>query len=54
MVVHNCNPRTLEAEARGLRVGGKSGLHSKTLYQKIKQQKELIISLVGQIFNDPY
>jgi hypothetical protein len=34
IVVHTCNSSALEAEAGGLRDGGQSGLHSKSLSQK--------------------
>jgi hypothetical protein len=41
VVIHSCNPSTQEAEAEGLRVQGQPGLHSKTLFQKIKGRKNI-------------
>jgi hypothetical protein len=40
MVVHNCNPSTLEAEGRELQVPGQPKLHSETLSQTNKQTKK--------------
>jgi hypothetical protein len=38
--VHSYNPCTQEVEAGGLRVQSQLGLHSKTLSQKNKKQKQ--------------
>jgi hypothetical protein len=40
VVAHFCNLGTQEAEARGSRVSDQSGLHSKTLSQKKKTNKD--------------
>jgi hypothetical protein len=39
IVVHNCNPSTLEAEGGGLRVWNQPGLHNKTLSQNKNKNK---------------
>jgi hypothetical protein len=56
VVVHNCNPRTQEAEAGGWRVWGQSVLHSKfkaTLEDSVskKQTKILISQSMNELIN---
>jgi hypothetical protein len=41
MVVHIYNPTTWEVEAGSLQVQGQPGLHSDTLFQKIKTKQNL-------------
>jgi hypothetical protein len=39
VVMHTCNSRTQQAEARGLRVLGQLGLHSNPVYKRKEELK---------------
>jgi hypothetical protein len=52
MVVHTCNPSTLEAEARGSWLQGQPELYSENLSQRKKKYELTIAGIFHLIFSD--